>query len=158
MDILQREIADHRVSRLQNVQRGTPNGLGSWGAPAGLGFSDTGRVAVSPSLFSAEEPKAPDIRVGTRPASREQNGAAKSKNSPQPATGRFRERELEWRRTHQETLRHFENEWIVLEGEEIIAHNSDLGDAIREARSRGIRTPYVFFVEPQIENFVQIGL
>jgi hypothetical protein len=70
----------------------------------------------------------------------------------------FRNREIEWRRTHAETLKSFENEWVVLEGEEIIAHGDDAVRAIEEARSRGIRTPYIFFVEPQSEDFVSIGL
>jgi len=70
----------------------------------------------------------------------------------------FRERELEWRSTHAETLRRFENEWVVLEGEEIIAHGSDAAQVIREAKSRGIKTPYIFFVEQESDNFVRIGL
>ena len=70
----------------------------------------------------------------------------------------FRERELEWRRTHAETLKQYENEWVVLEGETIIAHGSNAAQVIREARSQGIRTPYIFFVEPEIANVVRIGL
>jgi len=64
---------------------------------------------------------------------------------------------LEWRRTHAETLQQFENEWVVLEGEEIIAHGSDAAQVIREAKSRGIKTPYIFFVEQESANFVRIG-
>ena len=70
----------------------------------------------------------------------------------------FRERELEWRRTHTETLRQFENEWVVLEGEEIIAHGSDAAKVIGEAKIKGIRTPYIFFVEQESNDFVRIGL
>lgn len=70
----------------------------------------------------------------------------------------FRKRELEWRRTHAEVLKSLENEWVVLEGEEIIAHGDDPVRVIEEARSKGIRTPYIFFVEPQSEDFVSIGL
>ena len=70
----------------------------------------------------------------------------------------FRERELEWRRTHAETLRQFENEWVVLECEEIIAHGSDAAKVIGEARIKGIRTPYIFFVEQESDDFVRIGL
>lgn len=60
-----------------------------------------------------------------------------------PARG-LRERELGWRRTHAETLRQFENEWVVLEGEDIIAHGADAAQVIREAKSRGIKTPTFF--------------
>jgi hypothetical protein len=70
----------------------------------------------------------------------------------------FRKQEIEWRRTHAEILKSFENEWVVLEGEEIIAHGDDPVRVIEEARSKGIRTPYIFFVEPQSEDFVNIGL
>ena len=75
--------------------------------------------------------------------------------SPAP---RFRHRELEWRRTHSAELTPYENQWVVLEGEEIIAHDSDASQAIRQAKSRGIRTPYIFFVEPESDNSVRIGL
>jgi Family of unknown function (DUF5678) len=69
-----------------------------------------------------------------------------------------RTRELEWRRTHPEILQRFEKEWVVLEGEEIIAHGDNPVQVIDEARSKGVRTPYIFFVEPQSEDFASIGL
>jgi hypothetical protein len=46
----------------------------------------------------------------------------------------------------------------VLEGEEIIAHAPDAAQAIRQAKTQGIRTPYVFFVEPESDDSVRIGL
>ena len=70
----------------------------------------------------------------------------------------LRERELEWRRTHGETLRHFENEWVVLEVDEVVAHGVDAAKVIEEARVKGIKRPYVFFVEPKNENVITIGL
>lgn len=70
----------------------------------------------------------------------------------------LRERELEWRRTHANTLRHFENEWVVLEVGDIIAHGVDAAKVIEEARAKGIKRPYVFFVEPKNENVITIGL
>lgn len=70
----------------------------------------------------------------------------------------FRGREIEWRRTHPEILKSLENEWVVLEGERIIAHGHDPIRIIDEARSKGIRTPYIFFVEPQSEDVASIGL
>lgn len=69
-----------------------------------------------------------------------------------------RSRELEWRRTHGETLRTFPGQWIVLEGEEIIAHGRDPVELVSEARRRGIRVPYIFFVETQTEEVVRMGL
>jgi hypothetical protein len=70
----------------------------------------------------------------------------------------FRERELAWRRAHPEAFADHENEWVVLESEEIIAHGTDASVVIREAKARGIRTPYIFFVEAKSDNSVRIGL
>jgi hypothetical protein len=70
----------------------------------------------------------------------------------------FRTRELEWRRTHPEILKAFEGEWIVIEGDEVVAHDREFTRVINQARSSGIPTPYVFFVEPKSEDVVNIGL
>jgi hypothetical protein len=67
------------------------------------------------------------------------SGAAKS-------TSR-RERELLWLRTHRADLQPFIGEWVVLEGENIVAHNPDPITAVREARSKGIKSPFVHRVE-----------
>lgn len=75
-----------------------------------------------------------------------------------PNESQFRTRELEWRRTHPEILKAFEGEWIVIEGDEVVAHDREFGHVINQARFRGIRTPYVFFVEPKSEDIVSIGL
>lgn len=69
-----------------------------------------------------------------------------------------RQRELEWRRTHGERLRAFSGQWIVLEGEEIVAHGRDPVQLVSEAWRKGIRVPYIFFVEVQTEEIVRIGL
>ncbi len=76
---------------------------------------------------------------------------------PSPTEG-FRQRELEWRRTHSRELQRYENQWVVLEGEEVISHGSDPAQVIQEAKARGIRKPYVFFVERQNENVITMGL
>jgi hypothetical protein len=57
-----------------------------------------------------------------------------------------RARELEWRRTHREVLRNFAGQWVVLEGEEIVAHGKDPQQVVVEARAKGIRVPYIFYV------------
>jgi hypothetical protein len=69
-----------------------------------------------------------------------------------------RETELRWRRTHREALRPFLGQWIVLEGERIIASGHSLVEAVREARALDIRVPYVFRVEDLDENTATIGL
>ena len=62
-----------------------------------------------------------------------------------PAAG-HRAQELEWRRTHREVLRNFAGQWVVLEGEEVVAHGKDPQQVIVEARAKGIRVPYIFYV------------
>jgi hypothetical protein len=76
----------------------------------------------------------------------------------QPTKSRFRNAELEWRRTHLETLKSLENQWVVVEGTELVAHGRDPVAVIKEAKSKGVRTPYIFFVEPPSDNSFKIGL
>lgn len=83
---------------------------------------------------------------------REDNG----KHEP-PYSG-HRYRELEWRRTHGDVLRSFEGQWVVLENEEIVAHGKDARKAVADARAKGIRVPYIFYVEAQTEDVVRMGL
>lgn len=77
---------------------------------------------------------------------------------PVPVAPGHRSRELKWAQTHKEVLRQFAEQWVVLEGEEIIAHGKDLVRIVREARARGIPVPYVFYVEDVDEEVVRIGL
>lgn len=73
-----------------------------------------------------------------------------------PVSG-HRSRELEWRRTHQEVLRNFVDQWVVLEGENVVAHGEDPQQVVAEARARGIRIPYIFRVkEPSGESTVTL--
>ncbi len=69
-----------------------------------------------------------------------------------------RSRELAWRRAHEHELLALAGEWVIVEGEELIAHGHDPGRLVAEARARGIQVPYVFFVEPSGENTVRLGL
>jgi len=78
---------------------------------------------------------------------------------PAPARPlRHRQREHAWLRTHGDVLRAYAGHWLVLEGEEIIAHGDDPAELVTQARDRGIRSPYVFFVEPPQPGVVKIGL
>ena len=75
-----------------------------------------------------------------------------------PARIGYRSREVEWRRTHAHVLRTYENEWVALEGDEIIAHGRDPVRVFAEAKGRGIDSPYIFYVESADENVVRMGL
>lgn len=76
-----------------------------------------------------------------------------------PALNR-REREHEWRRSNRELLQsRFAGKWIVLEGEEVVAHGTDARQAVEQARAKGVVVPYVFFVEPpRPPGVVRMGL
>jgi uncharacterized protein DUF5678 len=65
---------------------------------------------------------------------------------PEPPASGHRTRELEWRRMHREVLCNFAGQWVVLEGEEMVAHSKDPQQAVVEARAKGIWLPYIFYV------------
>ena len=69
-----------------------------------------------------------------------------------------RSRELEWCRTHAEVLRQFAGQWVVLEGEEIVAHGNDPLQVVTEARVKGIQIPYIFHIEDMDAKVVRMGL
>jgi hypothetical protein len=65
--------------------------------------------------------------------------------------------ELAWRRANPEALNAFQGEWVALEGDRIVGHSRNAGDAIKQARAAGVRVPYVFLVEAP-DNTMKIGL
>ena len=159
MEALQREIEDERKSRLTYFPQHTAVGsLGCWGSPAGLTTSTVGFGTEITTSFRHKSPRILDMPVPTLSSECGVSILAFHRGDASPSSPGPREREMEWRRTHAETLRQFENQWVVLEGERIIAHDSNAAQAIRQAKSRGIRTPYVFFVEPESDESVRIGL
>ncbi len=70
----------------------------------------------------------------------------------------YRRHEWEWRRTHGQALRAFAGQWVVMEGETIIAHGDDPVQVVTEARTNGIRVPYLFRIENTEEDVIDIGL
>jgi len=75
-----------------------------------------------------------------------------------PRRLRHREREQAWRQANGDVLRAYAGQWLVLEGEEIVASGADPAELVRQARARGIGSPYLFFVEPSEPGVVKIGL
>jgi hypothetical protein len=70
-----------------------------------------------------------------------------------------RRREMEWIRTHTDVLRRYAREWVCLEGEQIIAHGRDVARVVTSARRKGVKIPYVFYVEePRGEDVAYMGL
>jgi len=79
-------------------------------------------------------------------------------NPPVSRAGGYRTRELEWRRNNAQALRRFAGQWVALEGEEIISHGPDPVAVAADARARGIRTPYIFYVDSLAKGVIRIGL
>lgn len=70
-----------------------------------------------------------------------------------------RDCELAWRQSHRDELqRRFAGEWVVLEGEEVVAHSGDAAQAMEQARAKGVAVPFVFYVDPPQPNVFHIGL
>jgi Family of unknown function (DUF5678) len=181
MDNLQKEIVDERRGQyIKTLELTTVGSMGTFGLKAGIG-PDLG----TPTIFGGDPFQPPPLiqhhfRLDAYSGRYYITGLAEvvsvsdsiqislshSNQNIQPprldvghsVPSPFRKREIEWRRTHAIALRQYENQWVVLEGEEIIAHSSDAAQAIRQAKSRGIRTPYIFFVEPESDRSVRIGL
>ena len=65
---------------------------------------------------------------------------------------------MDYQRTHPEVFHPFAGQWVVLEGEEIVSHGHDPLEVVAEARSKGVRIPYVFRVEGSRDDSVWIGL
>ena len=108
------------------------------------------------------------LMTGSRPLGRRKRTLPLTEWYPDRVSGQIigatrrplghRQREQEWRRTHGDVLCGYAGEWLVLEGEEIIAHGDDPAALVTQARERGIRSPYVFFVEPAQPGVVKIGI
>jgi hypothetical protein len=76
--------------------------------------------------------------------------------APDKPSGRDRERA--WCMANQDLLRSYAGQWIVLEGEEIIAHGTNPRQLVETARAKGVRTPFIFHVEDPRPDVVHLGL
>jgi ribosomal protein L19 len=106
---------------------------------------------VGPRTVELAEPVPGDTREVEVMARVPENASAQDR-----LTGRSRE--LAWREANKDELQAFAGEWVVLEGEQIVAHGPDPAELVAAARRSGVPVPYVFFVDrPQID-VVKIGL
>lgn len=70
-----------------------------------------------------------------------------------------RDRELEWLRRHQEEIRVLAGQWVVIEGEAIVAVGRDPLEAVQDARRKGVQVPFVCRIEHErSKDVVNIGL
>ncbi len=66
--------------------------------------------------------------------------------------------ENEWLRAHPEELRKCAGEYVIVEGTEIIAHGKEPAELFEIAQRRGVKIPYIFFVQPPLPpNTYRIG-
>jgi hypothetical protein len=70
-----------------------------------------------------------------------------------------RQREMAWRAEHASFLmERYEGQWVVVEGERVIAAATTPGVAIAEARRAGVLVPYVFHVSRPEPGVSILGL
>ena len=70
-----------------------------------------------------------------------------------------RQRELEWIQTHADEMRRLAGEWVVLEGDALVAHGKSASRVVASARRKGVTVPFVFYVEsPGVEATAHFGL
>jgi hypothetical protein len=72
---------------------------------------------------------------------------------------KHRELEWEWRRANEDFLRrNYLDQWVVLDGEEIVAFGRDPLEVVAQAKRKGVLIPYVFRVARTAEGISWIGL
>lgn len=77
----------------------------------------------------------------------------------EPQADPMRRREHEWLREHPERVAQLAGQWIVLEGDQLIAHGSDSLEVFQAARQAGIRIPFILRIpEPRPRDAFFIGL
>jgi len=69
-----------------------------------------------------------------------------------------RDIEARWLSEHQADLEAYRSEWVVVEGEGIAAHGTNLKTLVQETRRMGIEIPYVVWVPREKTNAVMMGL
>ncbi len=74
-------------------------------------------------------------------------------------SGKGRERELRWLREHRNELQRLSGQWIVIEGQTLVASGFDPVEVVREARRKGVRVPFVRRIdESRAKGTGEIGL
>ena len=94
----------------------------------------------------------------TRKGRRQDPIAGSSTRSVGVETVDHRRRELAFQRAHPEAFVPLVGQWVALEGETIVAHGDDPVRVVTDARSKGVRVPYVFYVDKPEDDVVQFGL
>ena len=70
---------------------------------------------------------------------------------PTPESSGFRQIEMSWLFSEPEQLREYCGQWVVVEGEQIIAVGNNQAEADALARERGVAVPFVVYVPTESE-------
>ena len=82
-----------------------------------------------------------------------------ARKRPEVVKSAHRQREFEWMRMHADEMRRLAGQWVVFEGEQLVAHGKNAARVVASARRKGVAVPLVFFVEPpDVEPTAHFGL
>lgn len=76
-------------------------------------------------------------------------GPCPVRSSPIPVGGGRRARELRWIDKNRAS---YKGKWVVVEGDTLIASGDEAVQVYREARERGIETPFVVYVADPLDS------
>lgn len=76
----------------------------------------------------------------------------------EPGQARLREVELRWLSENQTQLNAYGGQWLILEGDRMVAHGTDYLEVLREARDKGVVVPFAYRVPESEGAVVWMGL
>ncbi len=76
----------------------------------------------------------------------------------EPGQARSREAELRWLSENRAQLNAYGGQWLILEGDCMVAHGSDYLEVLREAREKGVVVPFAYRVPESESEVVWMGL
>lgn len=77
----------------------------------------------------------------------------------QPAVERlssFRKQEMDWLEAHKNEFKEYENCWLAIDGDRLVAYGPKLSQVVAEAKRKGVNNPLTVFV-PLEEKGISIG-
>jgi transcriptional regulator with XRE-family HTH domain len=146
-DLTQEALAAHlrlSIALISQLERGLAR------------LSERSRFKIERFLESAV------VRGNLEPASQ---GIATTQfvHGPVPSTGgtavgsteSFESAEMAWLITNRDELEGFRGQWLLIAGEELIAHSPDFREIRKAIAERGIQSPFVYYVPtPEEANFI----
>jgi hypothetical protein len=72
-------------------------------------------------------------------------------NGNELASYQTHERERAWVEVHREE---FLDQWVALDGDNLVAHGTDARTVYDQARAKGSKAPYLVHIVPQVDAYV----